>query len=805
MTKISWSNIRWISSTTHKIFVFLVIISHSVINCQIPGEFNGFVPSFGPDDGGGRALGARSNIGIGGRLSRSFTTNDIELSPEFGQGDLQSSFSALFDYTREMPAIDIVNTFLDNEEELPILRELQNICPREDFFYGQNPSHRGAAMRIMRLLIEQNNAQDAILMAATLRDKRLRKPAIIEVMPGMLINNRATGEMRRQASMGPQSRNCIPVDGSVGRDNGIENALWYWREDVMLNSHHWYWHMAYPFTRDMPRRDRRGELFAWMHSDFLARYHAERLCHGLQPVLPLNLQRGTILREPYNSHLTDSNSGRPWTPRPPNVPISDTMSNAIPDAPFFVSVDNRTINLGRILESIALRTLLSAFQGQVPIDNVQGIDLLGDVIEASAFSLNPEYYGYYGVHNTGHVLISLVLDPVQELGLPPGVMGDTATAMRDVIFYPYHTFMDDIYEAHKRTLPPYQLSGGDWPLVFDGVELLNIKVVAPGLPANSLETFWGERQFDLSRGLDFNRTAVQGPILTCIRHLDHLDFQYQFTVDSQRARRATFRIYLAPRFDEKGRRYVLEEQRRRFFILDKFTVALNPGMNKVVRNSADSLLTIDFPQSYRELQTDVANQTPDCGCGWPHHLLIPKGTPTGMAFDLFVMATDARLDAVPQSGRGSVCRSAPIYCGIVGERYPDARPMGYPFDRPIYSNNNINPLDPRFDDVPGPITLEEWVSEVPNMAVARVVVTHIDELRTGSGVGFAEGSGGGGQSFGSSASANVDTTLQDVLPPPNSDFFTEFFPSTRPANNHPKRFAPSIDSPTKEFMQLIYG
>ncbi|OXA56730.1 Hemocyanin A chain [Folsomia candida] len=487
---------------------------------------------------------------------------------------------------------------------------------------------------------------------------------------------------------------------------------------------------------------------------FLARYHAERLAHGLPPVLPLNLQRGTILREPYNSHLTDTNSGRNWTPRPPNVPIQDTMSNAIPDAPFFVSVDNRTINLGRILESIALRTLLSAFQGQVPIDNVQGIDLLGDVIEASAYSLNPEYYGYYGVHNTGHVLISLVLDPVQELGLPPGVMGDTAT--------------------------------GDWPLVFDGVEVLNVKVVAPGLPANSLETFWSERQFDLSRGLDFNRTAVQGPILTWYEYCGAYDiwiidssrfpvsihcdlntiFLQNILQDSQRARRATFRIYLAPRFDEKGRRYVLEEQRRRFFILDKFTVALNPGMNKVVRNSADSLLTIDFPQSYRELQTDVANQTPDCGCGWPHHLLIPKGTPTGMAFDLFVMATDARLDAVPQSGRGSVCRSAPIYCGIVGERYPDARPMGYRFDRPIYSNNNINPLDPRFDDVPGPITLEEWVSEVPNMAVNRVVVTHIDELRSGSGAGFSGGNTGG-EGLPSFASPNVDTTLQDVLPPPN--------------------------------------
>ncbi len=67
-------------------------------------------------------------------------------------------------------------------------------------------------------------------------------------------------------------------------------------------------------------------------------------------------------------------------------------------------------------------------------------------------------------------------------------------------------------------------------MVFDGVSVLNAKVVAPDLPANALQTFWGERQFDLSRGLDFNRTAVQGPILACVRHLDHLDFQYQFTV-----------------------------------------------------------------------------------------------------------------------------------------------------------------------------------------------------------------------------------------------------------------------------------
>jgi len=35
-------------------------------------------------------------------------------------------------------------------------------------------------------------------------------------------------------------KKCIIVDGSVGLDNGIENKLWYWREDMMVNQHHWY-------------------------------------------------------------------------------------------------------------------------------------------------------------------------------------------------------------------------------------------------------------------------------------------------------------------------------------------------------------------------------------------------------------------------------------------------------------------------------------------------------------------------------------------------------------------------------------
>lgn len=34
----------------------------------------------------------------------------------------------------------------------------------------------------------------------------------------------------------------------------------------------------------------------------------------------------------------------------------------------------------------------------------------------------------------------------------------------------------------------------------------------------------------------------------------------------------------------------------------------------------------------------------------------------------------------------SCSKTAPSYCGLRGEKYPDKRAMGYPFDRPFSSN-----------------------------------------------------------------------------------------------------------------------
>lgn len=36
-------------------------------------------------------------------------------------------------------------------------------------------------------------------------------------------------------------------------------------------------------------------------------------------------------------------------------------------------------------------------------------------------------------------------------------MGDSATAMRDPIFYRWHAYIDDIFQEYKSTLPAYNV------------------------------------------------------------------------------------------------------------------------------------------------------------------------------------------------------------------------------------------------------------------------------------------------------------------------------------------------------------
>ena len=54
-----------------------------------------------------------------------------------------------------------------------------------------------------------------------------------------------------------------------------EYKLSYFREDIGINAHHWYWHVVYPANWDEQLtgkiKDRKGELFYYMHQQMCAR------------------------------------------------------------------------------------------------------------------------------------------------------------------------------------------------------------------------------------------------------------------------------------------------------------------------------------------------------------------------------------------------------------------------------------------------------------------------------------------------------------------------------------------------------
>lgn len=63
----------------------------------------------------------------------------------------------------------------------------------------------------------------------------------------------------------------------------------------------------------------------------------------------------------------------------------------------------------RILEAIQTKSVRSAQGNFITLDDKTGIDILGNMLEASILSPNQAYYG--DLHNYGHIIMSYIHDP----------------------------------------------------------------------------------------------------------------------------------------------------------------------------------------------------------------------------------------------------------------------------------------------------------------------------------------------------------------------------------------------------------
>jgi len=456
----------------------------------------------------------------------------------------------------------------------------------------------------------------------------------------------------------------------TGSKRNPEQHIAYFGEDIGMNLHHVIWHMDFPFWWEDKygyHLDRKGELFFWAHHQLTARFDSERLSNHLNMVDELYWDK--LIVQGFAPHATYRYGGE-FPSRPDNIRFSDVDG--------VIRVRDMIIHEARIRDAIDHGYITAADGSHIDIMNEQGIDHLGDIIESSMYSPNAQYYG--ALHNHAHILLGRQSDPQGKYSLPPSVMEHFETATRDPAFFRLHKYMDGIFKSHKDTLPPYT----DKDLSFEGVHVTGITI------EGELETFFEPFIFDLRMAVDSSEIVNEIDVKARVPRLNHKPFAYNFHVNSDHEAHSVFRVYLCPRYTKNGVEFTFEEGRWHCIEMDKFWKTLHKGDNKVLRKSSESSVTVSDVPSFSKLMHD-ADEAVETGhelhleefehsCGIPNRMLLPKGNEEGMEFHLVVSVNDGSEDNFAELEKTI---SSHGHCGIRGQKYPDHRPMGFPFDRKI--------------------------------------------------------------------------------------------------------------------------
>ena len=465
-----------------------------------------------------------------------------------------------------------------------------------------------------------------------------------------------------------------------------ESKLWYLREDPEVNSHHWYWHILFGDIEEYNKdefQDRRGELFYYLHNQVCNRYNFERLSNGMDLVepygpdawnKPIALGYDPKLGDASTDYYPPRNDGVYWYGHPETTRKHEKLVRAYSDS----------IKKGYLSGSNGEKVKLGYKNGRD-----FGVIPLGACIETDPLrTVSNETYG--DIHNGGHYLMARagLHKQLVDAGIR-NALGNTATECRDPLLYRWHAYIDGIFGEYKLTLGPYK----DEDLDFPGIELQEASVYSSAKDENAIfGNILGEKD-NLFTHMDFGDVGFYGAdiqynvslsdrVRIMYKRLNHSPFIYRFKVkNSGPSAKALVRVFLA---DEKGTPTTVE--------MDKFFWNFKSGTTEFERSSDESSSVPRKAQGLYEIQEASAysgsNNLVDTGireytgCGWAKHLLVPRGNPEGFKTNLLVVISPLlKDDAAETTDWKTVSTLTHSLCGAPGAKFPDSRPMGYPFDR----------------------------------------------------------------------------------------------------------------------------
>lgn len=202
-----------------------------------------------------------------------------------------------------------------------------------------------------------------------------------------------------------------------------------------------------------------------------------------------------------------------------------------------------------------------------------GMNVLGNLIEGNADSLNKQFYG--NIQQFASHLLGYSMQPLDDTKLVPSVLEHIETSMRDPIFYQLLKQMMEAVEKYKSKLPPYS----EQDLFSPGIKVLSMEV-------DPLITYDEYFYSDLSNAVwyspdekyDFRVRVRQ-------MRMNHKPFSVKIKINSEGKARVNVKLFMAPKVDEWGREINLRTNRINMMFLDHWGAELQPGENELTRNA----------------------------------------------------------------------------------------------------------------------------------------------------------------------------------------------------------------------------
>lgn len=246
----------------------------------------------------------------------------------------------------------------------------------------------------------------------------------------------------------------------------------------------------------------------------------------------------------------------------------------------------------------------------------EGINILGNLIEANGDSPNTRYYGpiwYFARH-----LLGYSWQPLDQHKLIPSALEHIETSLRDPVFYQMLKKIFLKYQRYMSHIPPYT----EKDLVLPGVKVTEMKV-------DPLVTYYDSFYADLSNAVwyspeekyDFRLRVRQ-------QRLNNKPFDVKIHINSDKQQKVVIKLMMAPKYDEWNRELNLTENRVNMFEMDYWVSELKSGDNEIVRNSHNFKWYVDDRTSHVQLYENVVaaieNQQPFLLDGRQNYFFFPS-------------------------------------------------------------------------------------------------------------------------------------------------------------------------------------